>query len=100
MKMRLSRVPDLSPLWIAATASLFGLAIATAAHAAGSGMPWEEPLQQVLESVQGPVAKIVAVIILIATGLGEVYLWTVRFQHRKEDKHKPGEPGLQPDGSR
>jgi type IV secretion system protein TrbC len=32
-------------------------------------MPWEEPLQQVLESVQGPVAKIVAVIIIIVTGL-------------------------------
>ena len=40
-----------------------------AAFAAGSGMPWEEPLQQILESVQGPVAKIVAVIIIITTGL-------------------------------
>lgn len=39
------------------------------ALAAGSGMPWEEPLQQVLESVQGPVAKIIAVIIIITTGL-------------------------------
>ena len=45
------------------------LGMAGAAHAAGSGMPWEEPLQQVLESVQGPVAKIVAVIIIIVTGL-------------------------------
>lgn len=45
------------------------LAIAASAHAAGSGMPWEEPLQKVLESVQGPVAKIVAVIIIIVTGL-------------------------------
>ncbi|MBW4331119.1 TrbC/VirB2 family protein [Stakelama sp. CBK3Z-3] len=45
------------------------LLIAGAARAAGSGMPWEEPLQQVLESVQGPVAKIVAVIIIIVTGL-------------------------------
>jgi type IV secretion system protein VirB2 len=44
-------------------------AIATEAHAAGSGMPWEEPLQKVLDSVQGPVAKIVAVIIIITTGL-------------------------------
>ncbi|MBP8234424.1 MAG: CusA/CzcA family heavy metal efflux RND transporter [Rhizorhabdus sp.] len=35
----------------------------------------------------------------IATGLGEVYMWTVHFEHRKEDKHKPGEPGMQPDGS-
>jgi type IV secretion system protein VirB2 len=42
---------------------------AVQAHAAGSGMPWEEPLQRVLESVQGPVAKIVAVIIIITTGL-------------------------------
>lgn len=45
------------------------IALAAGAHAAGSGMPWEEPLQRVLESVQGPVAKIVAVIIIIVTGL-------------------------------
>jgi type IV secretion system protein VirB2 len=43
--------------------------MASAAPAAGSGMPWEEPLQKVLDSVQGPVAKIVAVIIIITTGL-------------------------------
>lgn len=43
--------------------------VASQVQAAGSGMPWEEPLQQVLESVQGPVAKIVAVIIIIITGL-------------------------------
>ncbi len=54
-------------LRLAATAAAIGLA--AAAQAAGSGMPWEEPLQQVLESVQGPVAKIVAVIIIITTGL-------------------------------
>ncbi|ALR19216.1 TrbC/VirB2 family protein [Sphingobium baderi] len=45
------------------------LLLPISAMAAGSGMPWEEPLQQVLESVQGPVAKIVAVIIIISTGL-------------------------------
>ena len=39
------------------------------AHAAGSAMPWEMPLQQILESIQGPVAKIVAVIVIIVTGL-------------------------------
>ena len=39
------------------------------AHASGSSMPWEEPLQQILESIEGPVAKIVAVIVIIATGL-------------------------------
>ncbi|KXJ51877.1 MAG: conjugal transfer protein TrbC [Rhodospirillales bacterium] len=45
------------------------IALAPDAMAAGSGMPWEEPLQRILESVQGPVAKIVAVIIIIVTGL-------------------------------
>jgi type IV secretion system protein VirB2 len=44
-------------------------ALPAPALASGSGMPWEQPLQQVLESVQGPVAKIVAVIIIITTGL-------------------------------
>ncbi len=39
------------------------------AHAAGSGMPWEAPLTQVLESIEGPVARIIAVIIIIITGL-------------------------------
>lgn len=45
------------------------LLLGGAAHAAGSGMPWEAPLQQILDSVQGPVAKIIAVIIIITTGL-------------------------------
>ena len=45
------------------------LVLSSTAHAAGSSMPWEQPLQQVLQSVEGPVAKIVAVIIIIVTGL-------------------------------
>jgi len=39
------------------------------ARAAGSNMPWEQPLNQILQSVEGPVAKILAVIIIIVTGL-------------------------------
>jgi type IV secretion system protein TrbC len=45
------------------------LTVTNTAHAAGSSMPWEAPLQSILESIQGPVAKIVAVMIIIATGL-------------------------------
>ncbi|MFT4053915.1 MAG: TrbC/VirB2 family protein [Novosphingobium sp.] len=45
------------------------LLLPVTAIASGSGMPWEEPLEQVLESVQGPVARIVAVIVIISTGL-------------------------------
>lgn len=51
--------------WLASAALLLPLS----ARAAGSGMPWEEPLQKVLESVEGPVAKIVAVLVIITTGL-------------------------------
>jgi len=35
----------------------------------------------------------------IATGLGEVYIWTLRYAERGHARHRPGEPGLQPDGS-
>jgi type IV secretory pathway VirB2 component (pilin) len=59
------RSPGPAPYLVIIGAAL----VASQAHAAGSGMPWEEPLQQVLESVQGPVAKIIAVIIIITTGL-------------------------------
>src|SRR4051794_3154944 len=67
------RMPVPRAIRCVATARSFVLAsmllMAAQAEAAGSGMPWEEPLQKVLESVQGPVAKIVAVIIIITTGL-------------------------------
>lgn len=50
--------------------STCALALMTApAYAAGSSMPWEAPLQSILASIEGPVAKIIAVIIIITTGL-------------------------------
>ena len=63
-----SRV-SVKPYWQAAAVAALLLAVALPAHAAGSNMPWEAPLQSILESVQGPVARIIAVIIIIATGL-------------------------------
>jgi type IV secretory pathway VirB2 component (pilin) len=67
--MRISLPPRRTPF--ALTGFALGLAITMArpALASGTGMPWEQPLQQVLDSVQGPVAKIVAVLIIISTGL-------------------------------
>lgn len=38
-------------------------------YAAGTNMPWEQPLQQILDSIQGPVAKVISVIVIIVTGL-------------------------------
>lgn len=45
------------------------LMTAGTAKASGSSMPWETPLQSILDSIQGPVSKIIAVIIIISTGL-------------------------------
>ncbi|RBM05183.1 TrbC/VirB2 family protein [Novacetimonas cocois] len=54
----------------AVAGAILSLALLSApAYAAGSSMPWEEPLNQILESVQGPVAKIISVIIITVTGL-------------------------------
>ncbi len=39
------------------------------AYAAGTNMPWEQPLNQILDSIQGPVAKVMSVVVIILTGL-------------------------------
>ena len=54
-----------------AEVTVFGLMslAAAPAFAAGSNMPWEQPLNQILQSVQGPVAKVISVIIIVITGL-------------------------------
>ena len=55
---------------LASISTLAAFALVTGpAYAAGSNMPWEQPLNQILESVQGPVAKVVSVIIIVITGL-------------------------------
>jgi len=46
------------------------VAVAGDANAAGSNMPWESPGQSFLDSIEGPVVKIGAVIAIILTGLG------------------------------
>jgi len=44
------------------------LVIAGPAYASGSGMPWEGPLQQILDSITGPVARAVGVIAIVMAG--------------------------------
>lgn len=60
------RMPDIR---VFGTSMLLSLVFVSSAWASGSGMPWENPLNEILESVQGPVAKIVSVIIITVTGL-------------------------------
>jgi type IV secretory pathway VirB2 component (pilin) len=57
--------------WRLAAVSAFAVTalMSAPAWAAGSSMPWETPLNQILQSVQGPVAKVVSVIIIVVTGL-------------------------------
>ena len=52
-----------------AAGSALALFAAAPVYAAGTNMPWEQPLNQILQSIQGPVAKILAVIVIIVTGL-------------------------------
>ena len=54
---------------VAASSAATAALLAAPAWAAGSSMPWAPPLNRILESVQGPVAKVVSVIIIVVTGL-------------------------------
>jgi type IV secretion system protein VirB2 len=69
--VRQARLRPLQKRYLAAALAggLVALMADSAAYAAGSGMPWEAPLQRILESIEGPVAKVIAVVIIIVTGL-------------------------------
>ncbi len=47
-----------------------GLLFAGQASAGGSGMPWEGPLQQIVESITGPVVQAAAVVAVVLFGAG------------------------------
>ena len=55
--------------FITASVFVFVVLASAPACAAGSNMPWEQPLNQILQSIQGPVAKVMSVIVIILTGL-------------------------------
>jgi len=63
-----TRLRPLARVGVALTAAI---ALSGAAHAAtgGGGMPWEAPLTAVMDSITGPVARIIAILIIVATGL-------------------------------
>jgi type IV secretion system protein VirB2 len=50
-------------------AATLALMLAAPAHAAGSGMPWEAPLEQVVDSITGPVARAAGVIAIVLAGI-------------------------------
>lgn len=48
-------------------------AFASAPNAGGSGMPWEGPLDTILTSIQGPVARVFILISVVVCGLGMAF---------------------------
>ena len=52
---------------------LVALCLAAPAYAAGSGMPWEGPLEQIVDSITGPVARAAAVIAIVIAGVTIIF---------------------------
>lgn len=48
-------------------------AFAAPAYASGSGMPWEGPLEQIVDSITGPVARAAAVIAIVIAGVTIIF---------------------------
>ena len=46
------------------------LLLLSCAYATTTGLPWEGPLQKILDSLTGPVAKILGVIAIVIAGFG------------------------------
>lgn len=58
---------------IVGAALALGLLAAAPAYAAGSGMPWETPLENIVDSITGPVARAAAVIAIVLAGITVIF---------------------------
>lgn len=63
-------MPRLFPRGLRAATTTCGLLVAGPAFASGAGMPWENPLQQIVQSITGPVVQAAAVIAIALFGGG------------------------------
>ena len=66
MPTRAPRFPCVSAALAAIAAFLID---APAAFAAGTGMPWETPINEILNSITGPVAKAIGIMAIVLFGL-------------------------------
>ena len=55
---------------LASALVLGGLVLPSVAWAAGTDMPWEEPLEQIVDSLTGPVARALGVMAIVGLGFG------------------------------
>src|SRR5574340_1465248 len=69
---RLSTPPK-APHWPYVPTALAAVAVFLAdvpfAYAAGTGMPWETPINEILNSITGPVAKAIGIMAIVLFGL-------------------------------
>ena len=70
MKNRFPLIKKIAAKISQAGLCLVALTPAAFAADAGGAMPWEGPLQQIMDSISGPVAKILGVIVIVIAGLG------------------------------
>lgn len=61
------------PSFRTAVMTLTFIAIAAPAYASGSDMPWEGPLEQIVDSITGPVARAAAVIAIVIAGVTIIF---------------------------
>lgn len=50
--------------------TVLSLILLSNAYATATGLPWEGPLEKILDSLTGPVAKILGVIAIVLAGFG------------------------------
>lgn len=55
---------------LSAATAICGLMAASAAWAGGAGLPWEGPLQKIVDSITGPVVQGAAVFAVVSFGAG------------------------------
>ena len=54
----------------ACSALLIQVLVASTAFASSAGMPWETPLNQLLDSLTGPVSRVIGAVSIIGLGIG------------------------------
>lgn len=60
----------LPPLAVTAITTVALFLAASQAWGAGGNLPWEGPLERVLNSATGPIARVGGIVAVVATGLG------------------------------
>ena len=51
-------------------ALLFSFSLISTTYATATGLPWESPLEKILASLTGPVAKVIGVTAIVIAGFG------------------------------